>query len=534
VIEREFTYELIKRVTGLPEQELLSHLSVLKDSELLYERGIYPKSTYIFKHALTREVVYDSILTRKKKNLHEEIGNAIEELYADRIEEQYELLAHHYGLAEDWKKAVHFGRLAAEKAHKLTQFQQAVTLYEQTTEWLLKLPENKIRQERLVDIQLETCQSNIELGQFEKAVEVGLQVETTAKVLGDRTRLGMTYLRLSISSLYRGNFKKTEHYALQANQYLEGTGEEQALAVAEALLGVCYIGQGLWRKSEPHISKAVRAYERLDKKTEYVVGWNYYTVGCAQLGYNLGVMGRIAEAKELFEKGYAPELEQVSNLTTKMAYCSWQGLFISLIGEDHFGAAARIDQLVELAERSDSPFMILVFSVAKANVLLGMEDFGPALSSSQKALKAIEGKAIRTGHVANLYYDLVLAELQSGDQESAKQHYEEGRLLVELAPHWWGPRFDLLQGLLLMAETSPDYTQAEECFQKSIQGDEEVGAAVPAAQTRFYLAQMLARKGEVERACEILTGLRSHFQSWSIPVWQQKCEQELETLASFE
>ncbi|MFQ5917452.1 MAG: adenylate/guanylate cyclase domain-containing protein, partial [Candidatus Binatia bacterium] len=459
VIEREFSHELIKRVTGLPEQELLSHLSALKDSELLYERGIYPESTYIFKHALTREVAYDSILTRKKKNLHEETGNAIEELYADRIEELYGLLAHHYGLAEDWEKAVHFGRLAAEKAYKLTQFQQAVTLYEQTTEWLLKLPENKIRQERLVDIRLEMCQSNIGLGQFEKAVEVGLQAETTAKVLGDRVRLGMTYLGIATAYIYRGNFKKTEHYALQANQYLEGTGEERALAVAESLLGVCYIGQGLWRKSEPHISKAVRAYERLDKKTEYVAGWNVYTTGCGQLGYNLGVIGRIAEAKELFEKGYAPELEQVSNLTTKMAYCSWQGLFISLIGEDHFGAAARMDQLVELAERSDSPFMILVFSVAKANVLLGMEDFGPVLSTCQKALKATEGKAIRTGHVVNLYYDLALAELESGEQELAKQHYEEGRPLVELAPHWWGPRYDLLQGLLLMAEASPDYTR---------------------------------------------------------------------------
>jgi tetratricopeptide (TPR) repeat protein len=532
VVEREFTYELIKRVTGLPEQELLSHLSVLKDSELLYERGIYPESTCIFKHALTREVVYDSILTRKKKNLHEEIGNAIEELYADRIEEQYALLAHHYGLAEDWEKAVHFGWLAAEKAHKLTQFQQAVTLYEQTTEWLLKLPENKIRQERLVDIQLEICQSNIELGQFEKAVEVGLQAETTAKVLGDRARLGMTYLGLSIGYLYRGNFKKTEHYALQANQYLEGSGEEWALGVAEALLGVCYIGQGLWRKSEPHISKAVRAYERLDQETEYVVGWNVYTVACAQLGYNLGVMGRIAEAKEFFRKGYAPELEQVSNLTTKMAYCSWQGLFISLIGEDHFGAAARMDQLVELAERSDSPFMFLVFSVAKANVLLGMEDFGAALSTCQKALKTIEGKPIRTGHVVNLHYDLVLGELESGDQESAKQHHEKGRPLVELSPNWWGPRFDLLQGLLLMAEASPDYTRAEECFQKSIQGDEEVGAVVPAAQTRYCLARMLAREGEAGRAREMLTELRSQFQSWGIPIWQQKCEQELEGLDS--
>jgi len=69
VIEREFSYELIKRVTGLPDQELLSHLSVLRDSELLYERGIFPQSTCIFKHTLTREVVYDSILTMRKKKL---------------------------------------------------------------------------------------------------------------------------------------------------------------------------------------------------------------------------------------------------------------------------------------------------------------------------------------------------------------------------------------------------------------------------------------------------------------------------------
>ena len=71
VIEREFGYPLINRVIGLPEQELLSHLSTLKDSELLYERGIYPQSNYIFKHALTREVVYDSILAKRKKKLHE-------------------------------------------------------------------------------------------------------------------------------------------------------------------------------------------------------------------------------------------------------------------------------------------------------------------------------------------------------------------------------------------------------------------------------------------------------------------------------
>jgi predicted ATPase len=108
VIEREFRYELIKQVSGLPEQELLFRLSILKDAELLFERGIYPENTYIFKHALTQEVVYDSILIQKKKRLHEEIGNAIEELYKDNLHEHYGVLAEHFIYSENWLKGAKY------------------------------------------------------------------------------------------------------------------------------------------------------------------------------------------------------------------------------------------------------------------------------------------------------------------------------------------------------------------------------------------------------------------------------------------
>ncbi|GAF92518.1 unnamed protein product, partial [marine sediment metagenome] len=122
VIEREFSYELIKRVTGLSEKELLSNLSVLKDSELLFERGIFPESTYIFKHALTREVVYGSILTRRRKGLHEDIGNAIEGLCKDNIDEYYGILAEHYITSENHGKAAECCRLAGRKAEKAVSF----------------------------------------------------------------------------------------------------------------------------------------------------------------------------------------------------------------------------------------------------------------------------------------------------------------------------------------------------------------------------------------------------------------------------
>ena len=133
VIEREFGYDLIKKVTGLSEKELLSNLSVLKDSELLFERGVFPKSTHIFKHALTREVVCESILTKRKKQLHKEIGEAIEVLYSDSIDEHYAALAEHFIEGEGFEKGADYSKRAAKKAEKTlpigTQFHMLIKRY---------------------------------------------------------------------------------------------------------------------------------------------------------------------------------------------------------------------------------------------------------------------------------------------------------------------------------------------------------------------------------------------------------------------
>ena len=530
VIEREFSYELIKNVSYLDEKQLLSALSALKEAELLYERGIYPDSTYIFKHALTRDVVYDSIIAGKKRNLNEQIGNSIEELFSTRLEQKYEVLANHYSNAENWIKAVHYAQLAAERAHKLSLFHQAVNLFDKTAEWIKKLPDCRSQIENLLSIYLELCWSNIGLGQFGKVEEVALEAEKIAKKLGDNIQLGIAYLGLGTACVYRGKFEKTERYTLLAIKYLEDTPEERSLAIANLVLGACYIGQGLWQKSEPCFSKTVKIYDKLGSKTEYVMGWNAlpYTIVCGQLGYNYAVIGRVTEGKELFDRGFTADLEQVSNLTTKMAFCSWQGLFISLVGKDYFEALSKINNLVDLAERSGSPFMMLVFNAAKANILLGLEEYDMVIGSCNNALSAIEGTPIRTGHVTNVYYDMILAYLNLGKQDQAIKHFDQGKSLVDLAPNWWGPRFLFIEALLLDNENQPEFDKIEKLYNKSAKDDESVGAVVPAAQTRFHLAKMLFRKGDSESAYRLLTNLLDCFQKYDIPVWRKKCEYALE------
>jgi tetratricopeptide (TPR) repeat protein len=151
VIEREFSYPLINRVTGLPEKELLSNLSILKDSELLYERGIYPQSNYVFKHALTREVVYDSILAKRKKKLHEEIGEAIEQLYKDNLSEHYEVLSEHYFLSENYSKAAEYSRFASRKAEKTASFNDAIAYAKQRVASLERLTQTGDVEKQIID-----------------------------------------------------------------------------------------------------------------------------------------------------------------------------------------------------------------------------------------------------------------------------------------------------------------------------------------------------------------------------------------------
>jgi len=189
VIEREFSHELIRKVTGLPEKQLLSDLSTLRDSELLYERGIYPNSTYIFKHALTREVVYDSILTKKRKQIHARIVRTIEEIFGDNICECYGVLANHCMACENYEKGAEYARLEARKYQKAGSFRDAIDYTKKSVGCLEKLPDTEVNQKRIIDAR---AALGLYIGQMMYFIEAKEVVEPAVEMairLGYRKRL---------------------------------------------------------------------------------------------------------------------------------------------------------------------------------------------------------------------------------------------------------------------------------------------------------------------------------------------------------
>jgi len=115
VIGREFALRLLERITEAGAG-IRTQVDELRALELIYEKATHPELAYMFKHALTHDVAYESVLRDRRRQLHRTIGLAIEELYADRLAEFYETLAHHFGRAEDWERAMLYHERAAEKA----------------------------------------------------------------------------------------------------------------------------------------------------------------------------------------------------------------------------------------------------------------------------------------------------------------------------------------------------------------------------------------------------------------------------------
>ncbi|MGH6792650.1 MAG: ATP-binding protein, partial [Methyloceanibacter sp.] len=133
VIGREFTARLLNRISDV-EAQLDDLLAQLKQLELIFEKDYFPELSYMFKHALTHDVAYSTLLTERRKGLHRMVGAAIEELYHDRLAEHYEALAHHYSEGQDWEKALDYLEKAGDKAVAAFANQDALEYYARALE----------------------------------------------------------------------------------------------------------------------------------------------------------------------------------------------------------------------------------------------------------------------------------------------------------------------------------------------------------------------------------------------------------------
>ena len=154
VMGKEFPLGLVRRVTGKPDDELERMLGDLQLGEFIYEQPALPDVEYTFKHALTQEVAYGSVLNERRKPLHERTAQALESLFADQLDDHLAELARHYSRSGNTGKAIQYLRLAGEQAARRCAHEEATGLFNSALETLARMPESQERTRREVELRL--------------------------------------------------------------------------------------------------------------------------------------------------------------------------------------------------------------------------------------------------------------------------------------------------------------------------------------------------------------------------------------------
>jgi transcriptional regulator with AAA-type ATPase domain/tetratricopeptide (TPR) repeat protein len=243
VIGKDVNVAILRAVSDVPEAEFGRQLARLEAAEFVYEKNAVPKE-YSFKHALTHEVAYQSVLEIRRRALDARVVEAIETIYAERGSEWVDRLAHHAFRGEDWEKAVRYLRRAGERALTSSANREATEFFRQALQALGHLPQTSSTLEQAIDVRLNMRDALWALAELSEIQHHLRESEILGRALGDRRREGWIACNLCQYSWAVVDLDA----ALEAG--------ERALAIADSLpdrtlraetsfyLGLVYLARG--------------------------------------------------------------------------------------------------------------------------------------------------------------------------------------------------------------------------------------------------------------------------------------------------
>jgi tetratricopeptide (TPR) repeat protein len=522
VIEREFSHALIRRITGLPEQELLSHLSVLKDSELLYERGIYPQSTYVFKHALTREVVYDSILAKRKKKLHEEIGNAIEELYRDSLGEHYEVLAEHYFSSENYSKSAEYSRLAGRKAEKTASLNDAIAHTNRRVTSLERLPRTDELDKQIIDARTALGLYVSQMNYNAKAKEAIDPIIDLAIKRDYRRRLCQIYTILGayywfVEENYPETFKALE----EALRISEEVKDIVSFVLASYWFGISLGSKCEFERSTYYIQRA------LDFNVAAKNLWGIATMKSNLAYFTHWYPGKMDMAFRTSNEGLQIAEESGDIYPKAMAYVIHGA---SCYGKRKLEEAEKfLLKGLEFCERINFAVWDAAAQFHLGEIYFEMGDFLKSKERCKKASWAFGRNQSFPSWVGfgkvGVARSKILNKEKDLDLESLYAHSRNNKLTV---PEGWIQRYI---GEILLNIDDQHLSEAEHWIQNAIEADQRNRMMFHLGQDYALYAELFKRKGDREKFRVNLGKAIDLFKECGADGWVEKYEKELAALS---
>jgi len=512
VLGRQFSYELLQAVSQVDEVMLQHELGRLVEAEIVYQRGVPPQATYMFKHALIQDAAYESLLKSTRQQYHKRIAQVLEAHFPETTVAQPELLAHHCTEAGLMEQAVGYWQKAGQSALQRSAHVEAIAHLRHGLALLKMLPETPQRVRHEVDMHIALGASLLATKGY-SAPEVG-QTFTYARQLcqhlEDPQRLFPVLRGLWNYALARAELQTAHALGEQLLTLGQQTQDSTMLLVAHAVLGRTLYYLAAVADAHTHFTQGMALYDPQQPRTSTFL-----------YGEDAGVICHSAAARTLWLLGYPDQgLAQIQEAVTlaqqvvhpfSLGYALLGAATLPQLRREVRAAQACAEAAISLAKEQGFPFwraqgaILCGWALAQqgrtqtglTQITQGMMDYGST------------GAALSRPHYLALLAD---AHGIMGQPEAGLTLITEALTLTDTTgARWYECECYRLKGELLLQLSSDNQAEAENCFQQAITVAQNQQAKSFELRTATSLARLWQSQGKRQEAHDLLAPVYNWF-----------------------
>ncbi|HXJ80230.1 MAG TPA: sigma 54-interacting transcriptional regulator [Candidatus Methylomirabilis sp.] len=528
VIGKDVPLALLEAITGTDEATLRSGLARLQAAEFVCDAPLSREPELTFKHALTQEVAYSSLLQDRRCAMHARIVEAIERLHRDRLGEQTERLAHHAlhgGLRE---KAVPYLRQAGLKAAARSALPEARTWFEQTLDVLAALPQNQSTMEQGFEIRLDLRPVLSQLGEIRRVLERLREAENLAEQLDDDRRRGRVCALLTNVHSLLGEFDEALASGTQALQIARRLADLKLRILTTTYLEQEYYYRGEYELVVKLCTENLAAlpadavFETFGATLPVSIYDRYWLVR------SLAELGRFAEAAPY--EAEARRLAELAHHAYAVGMSNEAGTWLYLLKGDWATARSLNERGLAAARMANVVLSLPVAVACSAWVLAQGGEASEALAGVREGEQLIDRDALRGSILrGRVYYALGRACLLLGRFDEARSLSER---VLQGESSYSRPRPGFVaNALLLLGDigTHPDQFDAERAeshYRDALALAEPRGMRPLVAHCHFGLGKLCRRTGKWAQGREHLTAATTMYREMDMQYWLRQAEAE--------
>ena len=512
VIGRQFAFALLHAVSQLDAATLQRELERLVEAELVYQRGVPPQSTYVFKHVLFQDAAYESLLKSTRQQYHQRIAQVLEEQFPETAEAQPELLAHHYTEAGLTEKAVSYWHKAGQSAVQRSAHVEAIAHLRQGLALLQTLPETVERTQREVDLLIALGASLIATkGQADPEVQ---QTYTHARqlcqYLDNPHQLSPILRGLWNYHNVRAEYQMAHALGEQLLTLAQQVQDPGMLIAAHRALGTTLFWMGAVATAHTHFAQGITLYDLQQHRASAFL-----------YGEDAGVICHIYAAWALWYFGYPDQGLTRSHEAVTLAQQSGHPISLSFVlsfaavfhqfrrevcfTQERAAAAIRLSQ-----EQGFAQWMAI------GSILRGwaLAHQGQAKEGIEQLHQDLIAYRATGAEVARPHFLALLAEAHgiTGEPEAGLTALTEALTLVDTTGgRWCEPELYRLKGELLLQQNSDNQAEAETCFHEAIAIAQNQQGKSLELRAAMSLSRLWCQQGKRQEAHDLLAPIYGWF-----------------------